>query len=455
MTMDKKRLLPFVFIFSFFKFGYAQSWWHPLTTGITGDFGVLAEATYNGELYVGGWFYQAGNVTANNMARWTGWNWDSVGSGLTGGENNVDAMCVYNGKLYVGGAFFSAEGLPANNIAVWDGNHWDTVGRGLKYCGGGGLGWADAMCVYNGKLYVAGAFCHAGGISANNSACWDGAKWDSVSSGINDSVYALAVYNGNLYAGGQFTRAGSQAVNNIAYWNGITWNAVGTGTNGPVLALAQYNNDMYAGGQFTLAGGNSAHFIAKWNGSAWTSVGGGIMGSGGVEALCVFNGLLYTGGLFNKSGTLTINNIATWNGTVWDTVGKEGVNNTVDAFAILDSAVFAGGEFTRAGNINALNIAAWGGVNLWVDKMESKVDNVIIYPNPNDGKFNINITGETVKINSVEVYNMLGEKVCDKALNSVQKNFAVNLGSQPAGIYLYRLLDESKNLVNQGKMIIR
>src|ERR1700733_4472199 len=132
--MNRKKLLSIICALTILGFVNAQSW-HPLAGGITGDYGVLAEAVYNGELYVGGWFYGAGGVTANNMARWNGWNWDSVGRGLTGGENNVNATCVYNGKLYVGGAFFAAEGLPATNIASWDGTHWDTVGGGLIHCG--------------------------------------------------------------------------------------------------------------------------------------------------------------------------------------------------------------------------------------------------------------------------------------------------------------------------------
>ncbi len=452
--MKKKYLFSFSLIFFFFGFSYSQAW-YPVSTGITGDYGISTECVYNGELYAGGWFYMAGNVPANNIARYNGWAWDSVGSGLTGGINNVDAMCVYNGKLYVAGGFFAAEGLAANNIAAWDGSLWDTVGSGLSWCSGG-LAWADAMAVYKGKLYVAGAFCHAGGIKADNIACWDGSKWDSVSSGINDSVYALAVYNGNLYAGGQFTRAGSQAVNNIACWNGTAWSSVGTGTNAPVLALTQYSGSLYAGGQFTLAGGNSVHFVASWNGTAWAAAGAGVTGTIGVEAFCVFNGMLYTGGLFNKSGSLVVNNIATWNGTIWDTVSTEGINSTVDALAVLDSAIYAGGEFTHAGKVAASDIAAWGSVSLGVNGITAKASGIKIYPNPNNGQFTISASGGSVVSGplSIEVYDMFGEKVYSQSI-IYSPSFIVDIKNRPSGIYLYRLIDESGSIVNQGKIIIR
>lgn len=457
ILMNKRTLFPFIFMLLFTITGYGQSWWHPLDAGITGDYGVLTEATYNGELYVGGWFYQAGNVPANNIARWSGWNWDSVGSGLTGGINNVETMCVYNGKLYVGGGFYAAEGLAATNIAVWDGAHWDTVGRGITQCGNG-LGWTDAMAVYNGKLYVAGAFCHAGHINAFNIACWDGSKWDSVGAGINDSVYALAVYNGNLYAAGQFNRAGGQAANNIAYWDGTQWNAVGKGTNEPVFALASYNGSLYAGGSFSTAGGTAANYIASWNGTKWSAVGSGIIGGTGVSAFCTFNGKLYAGGFFSKSGTLTLNNIAAWNGTAWDTVSTQGVNYLVDAFAVMDSALFAGGQFTRAGNVAASNIAAWGGISLGISPVDDKLADVTVFPNPNDGNFTIQVNTRNVHIRYIEIYNVLGEKVyvadCEASTADYQ-TYNVSIPSPSAGIYLYRLLDQSETLVGQGKIAVR
>jgi len=452
----KKVLFPFLFICFSSLTGYSQFWWHPLNTGITGDYGILTEATYNGELYVGGWFYRAGNVTANNIARWSGWNWDSVGSGLTGGINNVETMCVYNGKLYVGGGFYAADKLAANNIAVWDGSHWDTLGRGIRECGGG-FGWADAMAVYNGKLYVAGAFCHAGGIKAFNIACWDGTKWDSVAAGINDSVYALAVYNGKLYAAGQFTWAGGQSVNNIACWDGTKWNAVGTGTNEPIFALATYNGSLYAGGSFFTAGGNTARSIATWNGAKWSAVGAGLIGGSGVSALCVFNNQLYAGGLFNKSGSLTVNNIATWNGTVWDTVSTQGVDYIVDAFAVMDSAVYAGGEFTHAGNIAASDIAAWGGPSLGLNSPATKNAEIDVYPNPGNGKFTIQVTNSS-SLKYVAIYNILGEKIYSTTYQPSVTEYqlcTINISTQPPGIYLYRMLDQSENLIGQGKLLVK
>ncbi len=454
--MNKKRLLTFIFSVSIFSAGFAQTW-GPLGTGATSDWGLLTAATYNNELYVGGeWFYEAGNVPVNNIARWNGTSWNGVGSGLTGGQNYVAAMCVYQGKLYACGSFFAADGLPTNNIAVWDGSQWDTVTtKGLQYCGNG-TGWADAMAIYNGKLYVAGAFCHAGGIKAENIACWDGTKWDSVSNGINDSVNALAVYNGKLYAGGQFTRAGKRNVSNIASWDGTKWDTVGTGTNAPVFALQAYSGSLYVGGNFTTAG-VAAHFIAKWNDANWSAVGAGVTGITGVEAFSVFNGKLYVGGLFSKAGALTANSIASWNGTAWDTLSTQGINYNLAALTVYDSALYAAGQFTRAGTSDAIDVAVWGKVNTsGMNEVAIRVEDVLVYPNPGNGKFTFTLShAELVSASHpiIELYDIFGKKVFVATLKQVQGDNELNISTEPSGIYFYRIVNESGRVINQGKLV--
>ncbi|MFN3385644.1 MAG: hypothetical protein ACK42Y_03540, partial [Candidatus Thermochlorobacter sp.] len=82
-----------------------KSTWNSVGTGVGGiDFpSVLSFAVYNGELYVGGSFTEAGGTSANNIARWNGTNWSSVGVQKSNGVNgSVNALMVYNGELYVG-----------------------------------------------------------------------------------------------------------------------------------------------------------------------------------------------------------------------------------------------------------------------------------------------------------------------------------------------------------------
>jgi hypothetical protein len=72
-------------------------------------------------------------------------------------------MAVYDGKLYVGGAFDSAGGKPAMNIAVWDGNSWSAVGEGLQAKKHNYFkGRVAALAVYKNELYAGGTFDFSG-----------------------------------------------------------------------------------------------------------------------------------------------------------------------------------------------------------------------------------------------------------------------------------------------------
>ena len=82
-------------------------------------------------------------------------------------NTNQSHWIVYNGEIYVGGIFSNAGGVPANNIAKWNGTSWSAVGTGTNDA-------VNDFAIFNGELYVVGGFTTAGGISANRIAKWDG-----------------------------------------------------------------------------------------------------------------------------------------------------------------------------------------------------------------------------------------------------------------------------------------
>jgi hypothetical protein len=75
-----------------------------------------------------------------------------------------------------------------------------------------------------------------------------------------------------------------------------------------------------------------------------------------------------------------------------------------------------------------------------------------IYPNPSSGKFTMQSSVTNGK-SSIEVYNMLGEKVYTGNLNSTTTE--IDLSNQSQGVYLYRMLSETGNLIAEGKLIIQ
>lgn len=86
-----------------------------------------------------------------------------------------------------------------------------------------------------------------------------------------------------------------------------------------------------------------------------------------------------------------------------------------------------------------------------------------LFPNPCNGKFTIEVNSEELRTKStVEIYNMLGEKVYTTSLNPSKggtSNTTISLplgeSQSGAGIYLYRIITETGELVAEGKFVIQ
>ncbi len=80
---------------------------------------------------------------------------------------------------------------------------------------------------------------------------------------------------------------------------------------------------------------------------------------------------------------------------------------------------------------------------------------IVVYPNPSNGLFNLEIRNEELGVNNtVEVYNMLGEKVYSR-FSAFNSPFSINLSGEPNGIYLYRVINEMGDLIGTGKLSIQ
>jgi hypothetical protein len=82
------------------------------------------------------------------------------------------------------------------------------------------------------------------------------------------------------------------------------------------------------------------------------------------------------------------------------------------------------------------------------------------FPNPSNGGFTVSIRNSESGVRDyIEVYNSAGEKLFSQLSFPIAAgmNFQlyVNLTNQPGGVYLYRVLTESRNLVGEGKMVIQ
>jgi hypothetical protein len=222
-------------------------------------------------LYVGGTFAQAGFTTVNNIARWNGSSWSALGSGTAG--ETVDGVTTFGTvlsmaafddgsglgeSLYVGGGFAYAGGWRVNGMARWDGFSWSHVGTGMTLSEGWCCTGVAALAAFDDgsgpALYAGGFFHQAGNAHVHSLARWNGTTWSAVGGLLAYveptwadfvNVFDLAVFNDGsgaaLYVGGEFHAAGGVVVNNLARWDGA-WSAVDGGVGDYVHSLSPFND---------------------------------------------------------------------------------------------------------------------------------------------------------------------------------------------------------------------
>jgi hypothetical protein len=225
---------------------------------VRGD--VYALSFYNNELYAGGLIDTfSGFNNGRGIVKWNGTDWVAVGGNISGTSGfKVMCMVVYNGELWVGGSFNQAGSVTANNIAKWNGTQWTAI------AGGGANDEVRCMYVWNGDLYVGGSFGSIGGITANGIARFNGSVWSQLGSGTNAPVNGISHYGSELFVTGEFTYAGGTAADKIARWNGTSWTNLSTGLNFAGHCLYNFGTWIYIGGLFTVAGSFPNNCIVKY-----------------------------------------------------------------------------------------------------------------------------------------------------------------------------------------------
>ena len=130
--------------------------------------------------------------------------------------------------------------------------------------------------------------------------------------------------------------------------------------------------------------------------------------------------------------------------------------------------VYNGGDFSSTGVLGHDSIIIPAGIHshelpyigrwqecdqtVGISKIPANISTIEIYPNPTSGEFYIQCSG--IRQWSVEVYNVLGEKVYSQ-LNITNSTFNINLSPQPNGIYLVKLIGQDGTVEFAKEIIIQ
>lgn len=361
---------------------------------------LYAAITDGPDLFVGGSFTSVSQLPANNIARWDGQRWHTLGDGVNG---YVYALAVSGDTVYVGGSFTMAGDQTVTNLAQWNRKTetWAPVGNGQGPRQDTYPAEIYALAVVDELVYVGGArFTQIDGVASNAIAAYDPLteQWQTLAGGVatcySDDCSSLSAAtvraigvgpDGTLYVGGDFNYAANDEafvpVYGVAVWDPTTaaWSALDRGLAddetgdyyGAALSFAVSGTDLYVGGQFKTAGGLAANSIARWNieQAEWHALDAGFVTQYGslarVTALAVVNKTLYAGGDFDGAGTLTVKRIAQYDlgAETWSPVAtglEDGA--TVSALATSpDGALLVAGDFDYAGSVAANRIVKWTG----------------------------------------------------------------------------------------------
>ena len=444
--MNKRRLVIGILCCFTFANSYSQVW-SAVGEGLEGiDAKGMAMAVYKGDLYVGGYFTEAGGIAANNIAKWDGTEWSKVGEGTNAA---VYAMGIYNDELYVGGTFDTVSGIATGCVAKWDGTEWSAVGNGI-YRGGPGAG-VLAFGVYQDELYIGGSFPINNGNPSRRIAKWNGTQWLPVAQDVMDNSYCqkiscLTQYQGELYVGGSFNlHIEDEEAESIIRFDGSVWKTVGSGIpSGSVKNLHVYQGDLYVSGTFEWNYGNPGKSVAKWDGTNWHEVGGGFADDnweqGRVFSCTLYRDHLFFGGNIWHAGPTEAPGIVSWNGAYWTAYGNVygPYGGGISEMAEYNGSLYVTGYLEDADGVPVNRIAK---LTFTTDIETVQGHDFRIHPNP--ATTNLTIESRT-PLAQVWVRDVAGRAVLPAPYPSRTSGYSnIDVSSLTSGIYLVEVLTQN------------
>jgi type IX secretion system substrate protein len=170
---------------------------------------------------------------------------------------------------------------------------------------------------------------------------------------------------------------------------------------------------------------------------------------GQIKDMVIYNGDLIVLGWMAMVDGIPTQNLAKWDGTKWCNF-RNNFNGTAEAIAIYNNEIVVSCRDSM--DLEPVKyIAKWIGGNqsdscgvVGLEEIDLETG-ITIYPNPNSGKFTIDIRDfENVR---VEVYTISGQLVLQESL--IQYSNQVDLTEYSKGMYFVKMKTDNKTIVRK------
>lgn len=315
-------------------------------------------------------------------------------------------------------------------------------------------------------------------VAGNGTNNFSGDGGQATSAEINFPNSVALDTSGNIY----FSDQNNNRIRKITVSTGIITTVAGNGTNGFSGDGAQATDAeiglptglaVDASGNIYISDQNNSRIrkVDASTGIITTVAGNGTYGYSGDGGQATATELRYPQGLaIDTSGNIYFAD--QWNARVRKITISTGIITTVagdnnngfggdggPATAAELSDTLSGVAVDNYGNIyigdqNNQRIRKVHGTLTGINTISASANQINIYPNPNNGNFIVSAKGISGK-SVIELYNVLGQEIYNTSLYlSPGGNYEINTGSQPSGIYLYRIISNDGNMLGEGKLEI-
>ncbi len=356
-----------------------------------------------------------------------------LGGGLIGGDGFTSWIAGTNGKGGTqsaggaGGIYSSGPAsAPSGSLGV-GGNSAPTS----TYCTGGGGG--------GGYYGGGGGFVSAPGGGSNY-----------VLAGATSTVFTQGTQTGNGQIIITYLTGGCTSLSRTPITVSVGSTPTISVTSGAICAGNSYRMVASGAGTYSYTGGSAV--VTPTTNTSYSVTGTSTLG-------CVGSNTAVSSVTVNANPSVsasTSNSLICVGGSVVLTASTSATSYTWNTGATTMS-VSVSPTVTSTYTVNVSNATACVGsstvmvtVSACTGIGEATSNSISIYPNPNSGLLNINLTSELTKNSSLEVYDALGKLVVNQVLANELNT--INISNLDNGIYTFKVLNNS-NTVKVGKLI--